>query len=675
MEKFKSKWEKGITIMLEKNADEPIILAAKDLQKDLMILSGQTEGVLIAQDGIETDNSCPAKIRIVNFAGKSQSFTEVEKELKGYAGLHTEHVVWETEAYMVQVQDGQVIIAGYDTLGTVFGIYAFSGKVLGVNPMYRMNDLLPKRNEQFYIEDTCFFSEPHKIRFRGWFLNDEDLLSDFKEDHGQRNIDYRFYQNVMKPDVLDTILETALRLEINLIIPSSFVDIANPAEEELIKAVCRRGLYISQHHVEPMGVSYFAADAYMKKHGTEGEVVSFIQNRTRMEEIWRYYAEKWAAYKDHVIWQFGLRGKADQAVWKTDSSISIRPEDRGRILTDAIATQYRIVSETLNGEEFFSTATLWMEGAELYGLDCLKIPEKTIVIFSDIGCTQMFGDDFYRVKRKPDRKYGIYYHVGFWGEGPHLAEGCDLRKMEFSYKKAVEYDSLYYSILNVSNLRPLHFSAWVNAEILKNPEGFEQEKIVQRVLQANFGESAIAAEKLYKEYYSAIWDMGIEEELKLCKKHGFYYHDYGKIPYPEYPATDGVLRRIGLSSLKEMFYIENVEEKIPRLKESEKRFAQLLKEMDEAEAFMAPETVDYLSKFLKLQTSYMLQLTRWCLACHEYMSNGQTIKSAQDAIGCLETILEERKVLEQGYWQGWHVGDKKMDIGDLLERTRRVTGL
>ena len=157
MEKFKSKWEKGITIMLEKNADEPIILAAKDLQKDLMILSGQTEGVLIAQDGIETDNSCPAKIRIVNFAGKSQSFTEVEKELKGYAGLHTEHVVWETEAYMVQVQDGQVIIAGYDTLGTVFGIYAFSGKVLGVNPMYRMNDLLPKRNEQFYIEDTCFF--------------------------------------------------------------------------------------------------------------------------------------------------------------------------------------------------------------------------------------------------------------------------------------------------------------------------------------------------------------------------------------------------------------------------------------------------------------------------------------------------------------------------------------
>ena len=255
MEKFKSKWEKGITIMLEKNADEPIILAAKDLQKDLMILSGQTEGVLIAQDGIETDNSCPAKIRIVNFAGKSQSFTEVEKELKGYAGLHTEHVVWETEAYMVQVQDGQVIIAGYDTLGTVFGIYAFSGKVLGVNPMYRMNDLLPKRNEQFYIEDTCFFSEPHKIRFRGWFLNDEDLLSDFKEDHGRRNIDYRFYQNVMKPDVLDTILETALRLEINLIIPSSFVDIANPAEEELIKAVCRRGLYISQHHVEPMGVS------------------------------------------------------------------------------------------------------------------------------------------------------------------------------------------------------------------------------------------------------------------------------------------------------------------------------------------------------------------------------------------------------------------------------------
>lgn len=678
MEKLESKWEKGISIILEKSGDEPIVLAAKDLQKDLRILSGDMEVTMMVQNGAETDSlggHAAHVIHILNFAGQTRSFTDVEQELKDHTGLHADNVAWEPEAYMIQVEDGQVTIAGYDTLGTVFGIYAFSGKVLGVNPMYRMNDLTLQKKERLNIEDMCFCSEPRKVRFRGWFLNDEDLLSDFTGEHGKRNIDYRFYRNVMNPAVLDTILETALRLEINLIIPSSFIDIDNPAEEELIKAVCRRGLYISQHHVEPMGVSYFAADAYMKKYGTEGEVVSFIQNRARMEEIWRYYAQKWAAYKDHVIWQLGLRGKADQAVWKTDSSISVLPEERGRILTDAIETQYRIVRETLDSEEFFSTATLWMEGAQLYGLDYLKIPEKTIVIFSDIGCTQMFGDDFYRVNRKHGRKYGIYYHVGFWGEGPHLAEGCDLQKMEFSYKKALEYDSLYYSILNVSNLRPLHFSAWVNAEILKNPEGFEIKEILQRVLKANFGKSADLAEKLYKEYYLAIWDMGTEEELKLCDKHGFYYHDYGEISYPEYPATDGVLRRIGLSTLKEMSYIENVEEKIPRLKESEKRFAGLLKKIEEAEALLPAESVDYLRKFLKLQTSYMLQLTRWCLYCYEYMNEGQTRESAREAIGSLETILEERKVLEQGYWQGWHTGDKKMDIRDLLERTGKVTGL
>ena len=49
------------------------------------------------------------------------------------------------------------------------------------------------------------------------------------------------------------VLETAVRLGINLIIPASFVDIHNPPEENLIRMAVERGLYVSQHHVEPLG--------------------------------------------------------------------------------------------------------------------------------------------------------------------------------------------------------------------------------------------------------------------------------------------------------------------------------------------------------------------------------------------------------------------------------------
>jgi hypothetical protein len=78
------------------------------------------------------------------------------------------------------------------------------------------------------------------------------------------------------------------------IIPGSFIDIDNPAEEKLVEASYKRGLYISQHHIEPMGVSYYTADNYLKDRNLQDETVSFITNRERMVEIWAYYAEKWA---------------------------------------------------------------------------------------------------------------------------------------------------------------------------------------------------------------------------------------------------------------------------------------------------------------------------------------------------------------------------------------------
>ena len=48
---------------------------------------------------------------------------------------------------------------------------------------------------------------PQRVHFRGWFLNDEDLLCEFGESGGVRRIDYPFYGDVMDVCVLDMILE------------------------------------------------------------------------------------------------------------------------------------------------------------------------------------------------------------------------------------------------------------------------------------------------------------------------------------------------------------------------------------------------------------------------------------------------------------------------------------
>lgn len=633
-----------VEIIVGEDADEAIRLAAADLQSNLRGLSGQKAGFPIVEK-----STSAGVIRICTAADNTP------------------------EAYTVSIDDESVLITGSDTLGTVFGIYAFATKCLKILPVYRLVNLFPEEREELCLEPQTFSSQPRTIRFRGWFLNDEDLLTDFRESGGHRNIDYPFYQNVMDTDLLDMILETALRMEMNLVIPSSFVDIDNPDEEKLVKTVIRRGMYITQHHVEPMGVSWFAADAYMKKYGKSGEV-SFIRNRECMEEIWRYYAGKWAVYGRQVIWQLGLRGKADNSVWKTDKNVPENAVVRGAIITDAISTQHRIIEEVLGSTDFHSSTTLWMEGAELYGKGYLQIPNDTVVVFSDIGNSQMFGDDFYQVVRKPSQRYGIYYHVGFWSQGPHLAEGCDLRKMVYSYREAWEQKSLYYSILNVSNVRPLHFSMWYNAQLLKNPKDFPAEKVFDEQLKALFGDAYLKVKPLMAEYYDSFADLGKAELKDRCNFYEFYFHEYGKLPFPEFPATDGCMRCAGRNILNGTGYTVDDGYFVKVLQESLNKFEALYGRMQETEQTLPDSCRLYFSQFLKYETFYMMQMTRWVLYCREFMKTDDSAerdKAAGEAVQALTAILEERKILELGDWKGWHRGDKKVNVSGLLELTKQ----
>ena len=623
------------SIGIEEGMSEAVWLAAQDVARNLRKLAGRVDG----------------------FAVKL-----------GEADICVTLSEGEAESYSVDVSDTVIRITGADTLGAIYGLYAFATRVLGIEPTYRLTDVFPMPRKSMTVECVHFSSGKRPIRFRGWFLNDEDLLTEFRESGGVRHIDYAFYHTTMHTDVLDMILETALRLEINLMIPSSFVDIDNPDEEKLVEATCRRGLYISQHHVEPLGVSYFGAGNYMKKHGLGGEV-SFISNRETMEEIWAYYAKKWAKYRENVIWQFGLRGRADEAVWKRDKSVPLSNEGRGAVITDAIRTQYDIVKKTLGGQPFLSTATLWMEGAQLYGEGYLKLPKDTIAIFSDVGFDQMFGDDFYHVPRLAEREYGIYYHVAFYGRGPHLADTCNPLKMDFSYKEASRMGSLTYSIVNVSNVRPLHYAATANAALMSDPNGFDYNRFAQAFHTAHYGAASTTVKQLRDRFYLSCANIG-ETILKLlCENDGFYYHHYDNLPFTRYTADDGDLIMTGRRLLKGFQVPYDFHDELTA---SAARLEALLADMTAAESLIPAESLPYYRTFLKHQTEYMMLATKWCACCYELRSAAPASRPAikNRAAAYLERILEARKIEEQGPWQGWYKGDTKFNIPECLRLTR-----
>ena len=116
--------EKAADIYIDSLASEGVKRAAFDLRENLLLLSGKESGFEISSDP----------------AGQ-----EIVIKIDPAASSHSE------EGYLVTVTDDGVEIVGYDILGTVYGIYAFATKCLGIDPMYRFTDIFPSEREALWL--------------------------------------------------------------------------------------------------------------------------------------------------------------------------------------------------------------------------------------------------------------------------------------------------------------------------------------------------------------------------------------------------------------------------------------------------------------------------------------------------------------------------------------------
>ncbi|MBQ8357494.1 MAG: glycosyl hydrolase 115 family protein [Clostridia bacterium] len=635
-------------LCLAQNAPDCVRLAAEDLRRNLLDLSGKTAGFDLVT------------------ASVGDAITIVTDPASAPAHI---------EGYAVTVRENGVRITGADALGTVYGIYAFATKCLGIDPLYQFTDIFPETRECMALSDMEITSAENPTRYRGWFINDEDFLSGFAPSGAKRAITYNkdFFKEVLSVSMMDRIFESALRLGMNTIIPCSFIDILNPAEEAIVEQAVARGLYVSQHHQEPAGVAYFAAENYMLAHHP-GKAVSFIQSPAEMEEIWRTYIQKWAKYGQNVIWQLGLRGKGDKAVWYSDGSVGDDGAARGEIISRAIATQHRIIAETLGHSDFVSTSTLWLEGAELYDKGYLQMPESTIVVFSDIGDTQLFGADFYRVQRREGCSYGVYYHAGFFVEGPHYTDGTDPRKMVYCYRDAEKYCSLDFSILNVANVREMCSSIRLNAAILAGkPSEFDLDAYYQTVYPTLYGDAGREVAELEKRYFDAIGDAGNEIGQEMIDFTDFHYYSLPDLPFPYYPLTDGAIMRMGCGILgfwrRECgtwkVYVEN--EKHFKFvygvyRQCTEDFAALLPRVAKTEQRIPTNALAHYRLAIRHKIELMLRLCQWALCACEIAMGKDAKANKERGIAALREIMELREEFNRGKWQGWYDCDRRLDI-------------
>ncbi len=297
------------------------------------------------------------------------------------------------ECFLICIKEDCLVISASDDLGFIYGIYHISKNFLGVNEFWFWNEQIFKRKEFYDVpEDYVYESKPFPVRFRGWFVNDEVLIDNWKiKDSKEKPWEMAF--------------ETLLRCGGNMTIPGTDENahIYNKLASEM-------GLWITHHHAEPLGAQMFAR-VYPDLEA------SFDKHQDLFIELWEKAIEDQKDFK--VIWNLGFRGQGDRPFWADDPSYNT-DKKRGALISKIIRKQYELIKE--KDEDAICCSNLYGEIMELYKKDLLDLPEDVILIWADNGFGKMVsrrqGNHNPRVPALPDKKasgkHGIYYHASFY---------------------------------------------------------------------------------------------------------------------------------------------------------------------------------------------------------------------------------------------------------------------
>ena len=444
---------------------EAFTLASKSACARLVVAAGEPEGVWLAANDLRSD--------VRKITGLELALVRGAAPVAGDVYIATaKRPVW--EAYTVSDADGILRIAGSDDRGTMFGVYDFIERYLGVDPMWFWSGV-PHPKKAALAWDAVAIDQPSpSFRFRGWFLNDEDFINSWKPYAGHRDVrrGITFVDEIMGHETLEHVLEALVRCRMNMIIPSSYFDPGNPADAHCLDQIAARGVFVTQHHHDPLGLSGFMFDNTYRSLGKKA-VYSYHANPEELKAEWRRAAGIYARHPN-VVWQIGMRGHSDSPTWKSDPTMPQTDEGRAKVISDAMHEQVKILKELgISDDNLHMTATLWAEGSYFNRLGLLDIPAGSTVIFSDNSPGWVWPSDFYDVKRRSDLKYGVYYHHQLISSGPHVCSMIPATRTYGMLKEAYDTKANEYVVFNVGNIREFCYGIDASAKITWNIGAFD----------------------------------------------------------------------------------------------------------------------------------------------------------------------------------------------------------
>ncbi len=161
------------TILVSNDEWAGVRRAAEDFAQDVGRVTGVNGTVTSFNSSFATSSSSP--VVIAGTVGKSSLISQLVQQGK----INVDATRGQWEAYQIQVVtspikgvQSAVVIAGADKRGTIYGIYDLSEQ-MGVSPWYWWADVAAMPQHSVYIMNATKIQPSPSVRYRGFFLNDE----------------------------------------------------------------------------------------------------------------------------------------------------------------------------------------------------------------------------------------------------------------------------------------------------------------------------------------------------------------------------------------------------------------------------------------------------------------------------------------------------------------------
>ena len=381
-----------------------------------------------------------------------------------------------TEKYIIKTIGDQLVIAGSDKRGTVFGIYELS-KQIGVSPWYYWADVPIEKHDNIYIKSGEYTDGEPSVRYRGIFLNDEApcLTSWVKNTFGTNYGDHHFYEKVF---------ELILRLKGNFMWPAMWGWAFYADDPENLKTADEMGVIMGTSHHEPMARNH----QEYARHRQEWGAWNYQTNKENLDRFFREGIERMNGTDDIVT--IGMRGDGDEAMSETADT---------KLMENIIDNQRRIIKE-VTGKPAEKTTQVWALYKEVqdYYDAGLRVPDDVMILISDDN-----WGDIRRVPTAAERSrkggWGIYYHVDYVG-APRNTKWLNVTQTQQMFEQlslAYDFGIQRMWILNVGDLKPMEYPIQLFMDMAWNPKEYTQQNITDHT----------------RSFFSSVFSNHIAEEV------------------------------------------------------------------------------------------------------------------------------------------------------------------